>query len=40
MKEYTLFVYIDAETDAEALEWAKGIVYPSSPIHWEVQEND
>lgn len=38
--EFTIFVYIDAESEQEALDYAKGIVYPSDPIHWEVQEND
>lgn len=38
MRQYTVFVLIDAENDEEALEYAKGIVFPSEPIDWTVEE--
>ena len=38
MRQYNITILIDAETDEEALEYAKGIVFPSEPIDWNVME--
>lgn len=38
MAQFNITILIDAETTDEADQWARGIVFPSEPIDWDVEE--